>query len=316
MIEVLLCTFNGERFVVEQLHSILAQTLPVQLISVYDDGSTDSTLQRLAQCAEHAAAAGVRLNITVNPRNLGYAQNFGQALAAATGDTLLLCDQDDVWEPQKVAQLAAALQRSGSALAFSDGTLIDADGAAITGATVLEQYGLHGARRERFGEQAWTALLRRNVVNGAAMALQRDFAQAALPIPAGYPHDYWLALCAAARGGITCLPQALYRYRQHRGNVIGMGSAAWRHQLASIWRDPAAPRRVELLRSQALLGRFPGDAAQRRLAERKHAWLLGVSAETRRIRRLCNIAAAWLSGDYARFAVPQALLRDLISALR
>ncbi len=315
-VEVVLCTYNGEKFLSEQLRSIAEQTQKVDRICVYDDGSTDATLAQAHAFAAQLAGTGTTLRIVRNPRNLGYAQNFAQALAQAEADIIFLCDQDDVWEPRKVERLVAALERSASDMVFCDGVLIDAEGLPIPGPSVLQAYGMPAERAATFPQQAWPLLLRRNYINGAAMAVRRVAAQAALPVPADFPHDYWLALWLALDGGITCLPEPLYRYRQHGNNQIGMGSNRPLHQWAAIWRNPSQSRRLELRRGASLLARLPPGDPRLALLQAKQAWLQRVAGERGRWQRLASIFAAVCRRDYARFAPPYALQRDLAAALQ
>src|ERR687894_3003245 len=96
---VAMCTYNGARFVAEQLASVAAQTRPPDELVVCDDGSTDETC-RLVE--EFAARAPFPVRLFVNERNLGSTRNFGRAVALCEGDLVALSDQDDVWHPEKL----------------------------------------------------------------------------------------------------------------------------------------------------------------------------------------------------------------------
>lgn len=107
IISVALCTFNGERYIREQLQSILAQTeLPFEIV-ICDDGSTDSTLSII----EEMSASPVDLRIHRNSKNLHFAANFFKAASLCRGDYILFCDQDDIWESNKVARIRDLLDR-------------------------------------------------------------------------------------------------------------------------------------------------------------------------------------------------------------
>ncbi len=315
-VEVVLCTFNGARFVGEQLKSILMQSQQVNQITVYDDGSTDDTLTIVQEFADQAIDAGIRLKIVCNERNFGYAQNFGQGLLRATGDIIFFSDQDDVWNINKVAYFLKEFEDVNCNLVFSDGVLIDSEGKAIKGNTVLQRLGISVSETTDFSSQGWKMLLRYNYLNGAAMAIRRLPALEALPIPEGYPHDYWLALWLSRSGRGICLQDSLYKYRLHESNTIGAANGPLRYQLASIWRNPNPPRRLDLHRTRTLIARLPIDDVLFLEATQKLAWLESVVEERRRLYRLQNIATSYLRGDYARFAAPFAFLRDLVSVLR
>lgn len=321
--EVVLCTYNGERHLAQQLQSILGQTRAVDLVSIYDDGSVDASMAIMQAMASAANAdGGPRIHVTRNHVTLGYAGNFAQGLAHADADVIFLCDQDDIWEPTKIASFMDIFEQAGATvdMVFSDGTLIDASGNPLADSTVLASYGLTGRRRQRFDVESFAQLLRRNVVNGAACAIRRPCAQASLPLPEQWPHDYWLALWAAAHGGLQVNTQVLWRYRQHDGNAIGMGSNRWLYQWLGIWRQPDAPRQRELRMVRQLAERLAplqDQAAMAALVRAKHDWLASVlDTSVGFWRRLARIVRSVVSGQYRRFSPGDALLRDLVSLVK
>ena len=120
MLSVAMCTYNGARYVREQLDSIAAQTRPPDELVVCDDGSTDATLAILEG---FAAAAPFPVRIHVNPTQLGMPKNFEHAIGLATGAAIALADQDNVWYPHKLERLEQELTRSEAiGLVFSDAT--------------------------------------------------------------------------------------------------------------------------------------------------------------------------------------------------
>src|SRR5713226_7957302 len=165
--EVIVCTYNGAPFVVEQLESILIQTTRVDKISVYDDQSSDNTVSRIHEFVETLPRAQQRLfTIHVNSSNLGYAQNFITAIGKATEEILFLCDQDDVWETRKVECFLRLFQEHGPDMVFSDGSLIDESGRTIDRSTVLKAYGVNKERISHFHAGAFEWLMKRNYING------------------------------------------------------------------------------------------------------------------------------------------------------
>src|SRR5437899_4187103 len=123
MISVALCTYNGDRFLAEQLSSILNQErLPDELV-LCDDRSMDATL---AMARRFAEAAPFPMRIEANASNLGSTRNFAQAIELCRGDIVVLADQDDVWFPHKLAVLERALlDDPGAGFAFSDAEMVD-----------------------------------------------------------------------------------------------------------------------------------------------------------------------------------------------
>lgn len=222
-ISIVLCTFNGERFLDMQLDSLLAQTrLPDQLV-IADDVSTDGTWRLLQAFAPRARAMGVDVDLYRNPVNLGYVRNFSEGLLRANGDLLFLCDQDDVWHPDKLARMESEfLRRPELGLLHTDARLVDADGRDM-GCSLFEALGMSAEefRAENEG-RAFEVQLRRNTVTGATAALRASALADALPVPDGWVHDEWLGMVVAARGVVDCLQWPSIDYRQHGGNQIGI----------------------------------------------------------------------------------------------
>ena len=108
-VSVFLCTFNGEKFLPEQLSSVSAQTrLPDELIAI-DDSSSDDTMSILH---DFAAKSTFPVQVLRNEHNLGVTANFARAVSACSGDFIVPCDQDDIWLPNKLATLAEVLEQA------------------------------------------------------------------------------------------------------------------------------------------------------------------------------------------------------------
>ena len=122
-ISVALCTYNGQQFLRQQLQSIQQQSrLPDELI-VCDDGSSDQTV-RIAR--DFAASASFPVRISENDHNLGFVANFEQAILLCGGDLITLCDQDDIWYPNRLERTEQEFTAHPEVgLVFSDGDLID-----------------------------------------------------------------------------------------------------------------------------------------------------------------------------------------------
>lgn len=317
-IEVVICTFNGAAYIVEQVESVLSQTVPVQRVTIIDDCSTDATRDKIIDLIEKLPHGSPSITLHVNRRNLGYVDNFSTALERAQEDILFLCDQDDVWEQTKVEVLLKMMLSSGADLVFGDGVPIGPSGDRLPGPTVLTGYGLRPRDIEEFGGSAVWRLARRNYVNGAACAILRRSAQAALPVPPGIPHDYWLAIWCAMFGQVAASPDLLYRYRQHSGNAIGLGRGRAMWQWASIWRSPRAPRLRELAQCTEVITRLGQIASPEHLSPfaLKLAWLRACVERPTRTGRLVGIISGIVRGDYRRFGQPWALVRDLASVVR
>ena len=221
-VSVALCTWNGERYLNEQLESISRQTLlPTELV-VCDDGSRDATIEILngfARCASFP------VRIFRNLENLGSTRNFEQAIRLCQGELIALCDQDDWWAPTKLEVLGNHLAASGAGAIFSDGLLMD-EGSRPTGSTLWQANRFDcraGGFLEDSGREAGIAeLLKRNVVTGATFMFRSELRDLLLPVPAEWVHDGWLAWMVVLHSKLLAHPEELIRYRVHTSQQVGM----------------------------------------------------------------------------------------------
>lgn len=205
LISIALCTYNGERFLRPQLESLLRQEHAELEVVAVDDGSSDGTVAIL----EEHARRDPRIRVHRNPENLGHRRNFERALGLCRGELIAPCDQDDVWRPEKLRHMAAAL--GDSAAVYCDSQLIDSEGRSL-GRRMSELFPMgpiHDPAGFFFG----------NTVSGHAMLFRRALLERALPIPEGLYHDWWLAFVAAAEGGVAWCAEPLVAYRQHGTSV-------------------------------------------------------------------------------------------------
>ncbi len=218
---VALCTYNGEKFIRQQLDSIAKQTvLPVQVV-ICDDGSTDSTLQIVRDFIKTAPFA---VELRVNEHNLGVARNFDQAISACHGDMIVLSDQDDLWQPQKLERLRDMLLVNPEAgFACSDAQLIDKH-------STLQQRRLWtrwdiapNALLDLGPERTADYLLRRaHVFTGATLAISATLKPHICPIPETWFHDHWICVVSELIGRHGVATQdCLTSYRIHDGQTCG-----------------------------------------------------------------------------------------------
>lgn len=231
LIHILMATYNGERFLPEQLASIERQTQREWKLHVRDDVSVDGTWKILERFAsEHSG----QVELVRGEERLGAKDNFAWLLRGVreAGD-YVFCDQDDIWEPEKLELLQKKLresekekdqkenglcQASVPALVYSDAVVIDENG-ELTAPSFAEQTGIPCAE-----DRVMEHLLLCNFVQGAAAMWNQSLHEIVSPHPVpgqALMHDWWLALVAAGHGRIVFLPQKLIRYRQHPDNVLG-----------------------------------------------------------------------------------------------
>ena len=224
MISVCMATYNGGRFIRQQLESILSQ-LPASNaeIIIADDGSTDDTLS-VAESLNDP-----RIRILAAKEHLGVIYNFERALKAALGDTIFLADQDDVWLPEKVDKVQAKLRVYD--LVMHDAFMLS-DGVRGGRLSEIRPY-VKGTFRN------WL----KNSFHGCCMAFRRTVLEKAVPFPEKIPmHDQWLGLIAEQYFKVGYLPEPLIEYRQHSANAthIEKSSAGALQQIK--WR-------IDLLRA-------------------------------------------------------------------
>jgi glycosyltransferase involved in cell wall biosynthesis len=316
-VSVALCTYDGARYLEPQLRSILAQSrLPEQIV-VSDDGSRDETIG----IAERTLAGSpIRVGILRREEPVGVTANFASAVAACDGDVVLLCDQDDVWRADRVERSAAAFEADPALLLLhSDARLIDGDGRVLP-------IGLLRSLAARDSElalidagRAFEVYLRRNLATGATTAFRRTLLEAALPFPAAFVHDEWLALIAAATGRVALDRAQLVDYRQHGANAIGASDPGIRARLRRMLAPRGDRYRVLADRADALAARLDALAAPepvRELARRKRAFE-DARARYPRIRpaRVPYVLPHWASGDYRALSSQgdADVLRDLVA---
>lgn len=256
-LSVALASHNGAPFIEAQLRSIFAQSVrPVEIV-MSDDASTDETVSVAEAVFAENAHLGVRTTIIRNAEPLGVRENFEQAMRACSGDVISLCDQDDVWHPIRVERVTARFRGAPELLLLhSDARLVDADGEPL-GHTLFEALGVRASDIEAIhGQRGFSALMRRNLVTGATVAFRRGLLARALPVPAPWMHDEWLAVIAAAVGRIDVIEVPLIDYRQHSGNEIGVRKLNLRGKIRRIV-EPRGDRNAYLAdRSRVLLARL------------------------------------------------------------
>ena len=220
-IAVLLACYQGEKHLPEQLASLAAQDDPAFRVLMQDDGSQDGTMALL----NDVAARDSRFVLAAHHGcHFGAKGNFWSLLSQADSDYIAFCDQDDIWQPDRLSACRAALEKAEEqygedtpVLVHSDCTLIDGQGSV-----------LHDSF---FAHQGWDAsatslaqLMVQNNVTGCTAMFNRALCRAALT--AGNPetmfmHDWFMALLAASLGRVVFVSRPLVRYRQHGKNVMG-----------------------------------------------------------------------------------------------
>ncbi len=212
-ISIAVCTYNGERYIKEQIDSLIKQSMPPDEIVVCDDASTDGTVDIVDSLL---SAWGGRYKIIRNEKNIGYIKNFEKAIKACDGEYIFLCDQDDVWSLDKILKVMRVFRKyPDTGMVFHDAYLVDANLDSL-GRTFWEQ-------SKFFDDNPKKHIIydNGNVVQGAASAIRREIFERSYPFPKDEYHDKWLAITAILTSKLRPLNEPLILYRQHGYNALG-----------------------------------------------------------------------------------------------
>ncbi|MQA11525.1 MAG: glycosyltransferase [Pseudonocardiaceae bacterium] len=274
-VAICLTTYNPDReFLARQLDSLRAQTHRNWVCIVCDDGSSRAARRTVAELT----AGDDRFVLVENDRNVGFYRNFERALhrVPADADAIALSDQDDVWDPSKLARLLEPLRDPDVQLVYSDMRLIDRHGSVLADSAWLDG-------RNQCADLVSLLLL--NTVTGAASVLRPELVrERVLPFPPETPatyHDQWMAACALATGRVVFVDEPLYSYRQHGDNVTG-------------WQLPQLDRGLPGIATLLALGAgFGGERWLRGLPASKRGELHHIAAyELRRITQFATLLLA------------------------
>ena len=250
--DILLAVWQGEKYLPSLLQSLRDQTNPSFHVIYQDDGSRDSSIALLEEIAglDSRFTAGLEQGL-----HLGAAGNFLSLLRQSRADYIFLCDQDDIWEAQKIERMQNIMQQEETVtgketplLIHSDCTLIDGEG-KVTAPSFFRLQGWDPSAT------SLAQLLVQNNATGCTMMLNRALAD--LVIRHGrasdmFMHDWFIALTAAAFGKIVFLDQPLVRYRQHENNAIGASHASLlRRGSAALRKQEEAKARIALTYSHS-----------------------------------------------------------------
>lgn len=210
MLSICMATYNGAQFVVRQLDTVLKQLNQNDEVIIVDDGSKDNTVAIIKE------TFGDQVQVYVNEKNLGVIHSFERAISLANGDILFLCDQDDLWEDNKVELVLKAFEEQDAALVVHDAYVVDGELEIINPS--WNDYNRNNIKQGILGN------IVKNAFTGAFMAFKKELKKDILPFPASIEmHDQWIALvCMLKKEKIVFIEQPLMKYVRHGGNVTGM----------------------------------------------------------------------------------------------
>ncbi len=217
-IDVLMATYNGEKYVAEQIESILNQTYSAIRLIISDDASTDGTRQILQEYAEKDK----RIQLFFQENNLGYIGNFEFLLTKVENEIFMLCDQDDVWKEDKIQKTYEKCQIEQADLVFTDLEVVDEHLKTIYPS--FNDYMLLTRKIKKYSSDYRMQYLY-NCVTGCTLLSKKKYIPDMLPLPKESKyvvHDLWIALTVMLKGGkVAYLDEKTIYYRQHGNNQIG-----------------------------------------------------------------------------------------------
>ncbi|MGI4750978.1 MAG: glycosyltransferase family 2 protein [Janthinobacterium lividum] len=205
LISVALCTYNGEKYIEEQLHSILNQTYQNLEIIIVDDCSTDNTWAII----KSYATKDTRIKYFKNNENIGFNKNFEKAISLTSGDFIALSDQDDIWKPFKLELLLKNIDDNW--LIFSNSSYINENGDPAN-KDLLQNFSLI--------QKSYKSILLHNWVTGHTTLFTRKLLNYIMPFPESGFYDWWIGFVAIYHHKITYLDKVLTFYRAHTNSVI------------------------------------------------------------------------------------------------
>jgi glycosyltransferase involved in cell wall biosynthesis len=219
-LSIALCTYNGARFLREQLQSLANQTLLPFEVIITDDCSTDNTFEIIQEFSNL-----LNINYFPNEKSLKVTKNFEKAISLCTGDIILMCDQDDLWHADKLAKIHQYFQENPDKLAvFSDAELVDERGESLN-KNFWSVVRFHEEQRQQFQHgKSVEILLAGNRTAGCMMAFRKELRELVLPFPTHIPemiHDNWITIVAAMLDSLGMIEERLISYRQHSFQQIG-----------------------------------------------------------------------------------------------
>ena len=249
MISVAMATYNGEKYIREQLESILRQDSPVDEIVICDDCSVDRTLAIIYQVIKDYNAEDL-IKVIVNEDNIGYVKNFYKALSMVSGDYIFLADQDDIWCSEKVRESLAVLERTHAVALCTNSEIVNSQGKKMA---LPKEYIVNDMLRKdedyNVYKLSFDKLVYGNIAQGCTYCLRKEIRNKLLELNCDLiPHDYQIMLMSSLIGDVLFYNRKLIHYRIHEENTIGFHPPI-RKSKKYISRKPVMVRFLEVLNS-------------------------------------------------------------------
>ena len=218
-LSVALCTYNGSKFIEQQINSILNQTIKVDEIIVCDDKSADATILILKKLqVSHPCIV-----IIENEINLRSTKNFEKAIQRCSGDYIFLADQDDLWNTEKAAKTLAVFNENPTAEGvFSNADLIDDNGIKLSHKTIWDSVFFFVKEMPKPIDFVDIIFKNGNIVTGATLCIKKEVKSFIFPFSEDNLHDEWIVSLLAFRNTLYYSTENLISYRIHENQQVGM----------------------------------------------------------------------------------------------
>lgn len=214
MISIALCTYNGERYIKEQINSIINQSLKPDELVVSDDNSSDNTIEIIEKLLQNT---GINLRINVNNPGLGVFKNFEKAISLCQGDYIFCCDQDDIWKNNKIELHMKEFEKHPDAIMVFSNAAVVLNGPENYLNPLWDKISDKDNGTSSFKSIVFCG----TSIAGCCMTFKRSLLEGIFPFPDNVYHDDWLATNAVIKGEIIGIDEELMYYRQHGNNVFG-----------------------------------------------------------------------------------------------
>lgn len=259
MLTILMAAYNGERYIGEQIESILKQTYEDWTLIIRDDGSTDGTLEA---AQKYTRQYPDRIILLEGENSGSAANNFFMLLTQVDSDYVMFCDNDDVWLPDKIRKTMDKMREIEGRVGHDRPVLVHTDLSVVDAQLNTVADSMFAYQKLDPVRNGLNHLLVQNIVTGCTMMANRSLVEKALPQPAhAAMHDWWLALVAAALGEIGCICEATVQYRQHGGNAVGAkqsGNMLYAMKRLSDFSSIKNDMRALFLQASDFLDRYRG----------------------------------------------------------
>jgi glycosyltransferase involved in cell wall biosynthesis len=323
-VSIAMTTYNGDKFILEQLGSIFDQTRKPDEVIICDDGSSDQTTAIITDFIQKNKL--INWHLCVNDNNLGYIENFYNAISRVTGDIIFLCDQDDVWHADKIAKMVGIIEENTAIKALNSGfQKIDQNGEPIH---TKSRFGRSNnnlitqkLKQNEIKPFLFESIIWRNMSPGCTLAFTDEVKTFFLKNRTHLcPHDWEINLFGAVLGGLYFYNEALTGYRIHTGNTIGLADLKLADRLSGKTDDKRISQsELEYKRADAYMN--AGWAALLGSRQRKFLTRYGAIALKRFQALQAKKLSLWLKlfrhpKDYLKLRGLQGMLNDFVAVLK